>query len=136
MKKCIQQLQRQYKTTSYLDDFIKLVKNPEEAIEFFNQPQFFPSKYGLQLKNWISNNNSVTKSISEDLQLIRNTKQVEVEPNTERSSVLGLQWTLLMIDFNCAEVRTKKFKQLKSKMGSSRLSRTPEVLVEVKLALK
>ena len=77
-----------------MDDFIKSVKTPEVAIEVFNQLQLFPSKHGLELKNWISNNDAVTKATPEGLKLIRNIKQVEVQPNTERSSVLGLQWTV------------------------------------------
>ena len=36
----------------------------------------------------------VTKAIPEDLRSISDTKQVEVEPNKESSSVLGLQWTI------------------------------------------
>ena len=47
------------------------------------------------MKKWISNNDAVTEAIPEDLKSISNTKQVEVEPNTEVSSVLGLQWTVI-----------------------------------------
>ena len=75
----------------YLDGFIKSVETPEEAIEVFNQLQPLLSRHEFQLKKWISNNYAVTKTIPEDLKSISNTKQVEVEPNTEGSSVLGLQ---------------------------------------------
>ena len=75
----------------YMDDFIKSVETPEEAIEVFNQLQPLLSRHGFELKKWISNNDAVTKAIPEDLKSINNTKQVEVEPNTEGSSVLGLQ---------------------------------------------
>ena len=78
----------------YMDDFIKSVETPEEAIEVFNQLQPLLSQHGFELKKWISNNDAVTKAIPEDLKSISNTKQVEVEPNTEGSSVLGLQWTV------------------------------------------
>ena len=37
----------------------------------------------------------VTNAIQEDLRSISNTKRVEVEPNKEGSSVLGLQWTII-----------------------------------------
>ena len=47
------------------------------------------------MKKWISNNDAVTEVTPEDLKSISNTKQVEVEPNTEGSSVLGLQWTVI-----------------------------------------
>ena len=82
-------------TNFYMDNFIKSVETPEEAIEVFNQLQFLLSQHGFDLKKWISNNDAVTKAIPEDLKSISNTKQVEVEPNTEGSSVLGLQWTVI-----------------------------------------
>ena len=43
---------------------------------------------------WISNNDAIIEEIPEDLKSISNTKQVEVEPNTELYSVLRLQWTV------------------------------------------
>ena len=78
----------------YLDYFIKSVETPEEAIEVFNQLQPLFSQHGFELKMWISNNDAVTEAIAVDLKSISNTKQVEVEPNTEGSSVLALQWTV------------------------------------------
>ena len=82
----------------HVDDFIKSVATPEEAIEVFNQLQPLLSRHGFQLKKWISNNEADTKGIPEDLKSISNTKQVEVEPNTEGSSVLGLQ--SIVIDYS------------------------------------
>ena len=78
-----------------MDDFIKSVETPEEAIEIFDQLQPLLSRHGFELKKWVRNNEAVNKAIPEDLKSISNTKQVEVEPNTERSSVLGLQWTVI-----------------------------------------
>ena len=78
----------------YKDGFIKSVKISAEAIEVFNQLQLFLSQRGFELKKWTSNNDAVTEAIPEDLQSISNTKQVELEPNTEGSSVLGLQWSV------------------------------------------
>ena len=78
-----------------MDDFIKSVETPEEAIEVFNQLQPLLSRHGLELKKWISNSDAVTKATPEDLKSISNTKQVEVEPNTKGFSVLGLQWTVI-----------------------------------------
>ena len=43
----------------------------------------------------IRNNYAVSKAIPEDLISISNTKQVEVEPNTEGSLVLGQQWIVI-----------------------------------------
>ena len=78
----------------YMDDFIKSVETPEEAIEVFNQLQPLLSQHGCELKKWISNDDAVTEAIPEDLKSTSNTKQVEVEPSTEGSSALGLQWTV------------------------------------------
>ena len=78
-----------------MDDFIKSVEIPEEAIKVFNQLQPLLSQHGFELKKWISKNDAVTKAIPEDLKSISNMKQFEVKPNTEGSSVLGLQWTLI-----------------------------------------
>ena len=77
----------------YVDDFIKSVETPEEAIEVFNQQQFLHPLHEFELKKWISNNDGVTKAIPEDLKSISSTKQVKVEPKTEGSRVLGIQWT-------------------------------------------
>ena len=77
-----------------IDNFIKSVETPEEAIEVFNQLQLRLSQPGFELKKWISNNDAFTKAILERLKSISNTKQVEVEPNMEGFSVLGLQRTV------------------------------------------
>ena len=98
----------------YMDDFIKSVETPEEAIEFFNQLQLLPSQHGFQLKKWVSNNDAVTESIPEDLKSISNTKQVEVEPNTEGSSVLGLRWTVTDDSLQaCRQTKRVQIKKLK-----------------------
>ena len=78
----------------YMDDFIKSVETSEEAIEVFNQLQPLLSRHGFELKKRTSNNEAVTEAIPEDLKSISNTKQVELEPNTEGPSVLGLQWAV------------------------------------------
>ena len=78
----------------YMDDFIKSVETPEEAIKVFKQLQPLLSKHGFELKKWITNSDVVTNAIPEDLRSISKTKQVEVEPSQEGSTVLGLQWTI------------------------------------------
>ena len=77
----------------YMGDFNKSVETPEEAIEVFRQLRYLLLQHGFQLSKWISNSEEVCKAIPVDLKSISNTKQVEVEPNTEGFSVLGLQWT-------------------------------------------
>ena len=78
----------------YMDDFIKSVETPEEAIKVFKQLQPLLSKHGFELKKWITNSDAVTTAIPEDLRSISKTKQVEIEPSQEGSSVLGFQWTI------------------------------------------
>ena len=78
---------------SYMNDFIKSVETQEEAIEFFNQPQPLLSQHRFELKKLIKNNDAVSEAIP-DLKSISNTKHVEVEPNTEESLVLEMQWTV------------------------------------------
>ena len=71
--------------TFHMDDFIKSVETPEAGFEVFNQLKPCLSQHGSEPKKWISNNDAVTKAIPEDLKSISNTKQVEMEPNTEGS---------------------------------------------------
>ena len=49
----------------YMDDFIKSVETPEEAINVFKQLQPLLSKHGFEL--WITNSDVVTNAIPEDL---------------------------------------------------------------------
>ena len=84
-----------------MDDFIKSVETPEEAIELFNQLHPLLSQHGFEIKNWINNSDAVTEAIPEDLKSISNTKQIELEPNMEGSSVLGRQWT---VEDDCLQV--------------------------------
>ena len=42
----------------------------------------------------MSNNIEVTATIPEEMKSISNTKHFKMEPNTEGSSTLGIQWTV------------------------------------------
>ena len=77
-----------------MDDFIKSLATPEKAIKVFNQLKPLLSQHGFELKKCIRKKEAVTEAIPEYLKSIINTKQVELEPNTEGFSVLGLQWTV------------------------------------------
>ena len=77
----------------YMDDFIKSVKTPEEAINVFKQLQPLLSKHEFEVKKWIINSDVVTNAIPEDLRSISD-KKFEMEPSKEVSSVLGLKWTI------------------------------------------
>ena len=79
----------------YMDDFIESAKTPEEAVKVFKQLQHLLSKRGFELKKWITNSDVVTTAIPEDLRSISNTKQVELEPGKDGSSVPGLQCTII-----------------------------------------
>ena len=92
----------------YMDDFIKSVETTEKAIQVFSQIQPLLSQHGFQMKKWISNNDAVTEAIQEDLKSISNTKQVEFEPNTEGSSMLGLQWTVTDDNFQLCRGTNKE----------------------------
>ena len=76
---------------TYLSEFPNLVKTSDEAIEVFYQLQYFPSQHANELKKWIKNNEAVTETISEHLQSISKTKELEVGLNTEGSTLIGLQ---------------------------------------------
>ena len=78
----------------YMGDLIESVETAEEGIEVFNQLQPLLSKHGFELKKWISNNDEVKAVIPEGLKSISNTKQVDIEPNAQGSSLLGLQWNV------------------------------------------
>ena len=93
----------------YMDDFIKSVETPEEAIKVFKQLQHLLSKHGFELKKWITDSDLVTNANPEDLRSIINTKQVEVEPNKESSSVLWLQWTITDDSLQVFRGTSKKF---------------------------
>ena len=79
----------------YMDDFIKSVETPEEAIKVFKQLHPLLSKHGFEQRKWITNSDVVTNAIPVDLRSISNTKQVGIQPSKEGSSVLGLQWTII-----------------------------------------
>ncbi|XP_075266378.1 uncharacterized protein LOC142358697 [Convolutriloba macropyga] len=68
----------------YMDDFIKSVDTPEGVIEPFSQLRHLLSNQKLELKK-------AFKAIPADLKSISNKNYVEIEPNFEGPSVLGLQ---------------------------------------------
>ena len=61
------------------------------------------------MKKSISNNDAVTEAIPEDLKSISNMKQVDMEPNTEGFSVLGLQWAVTEDSLQVCRGRNKQF---------------------------
>ena len=73
-----------------MDNLIKSVDTTEEAVEVSQQLQSQPSQHEFELKNWIDNNDSVTEATPEELKSISKTRQDEMEPNTEKSSMVEL----------------------------------------------
>ena len=71
---------------------IKSVKLPEGAIVVYNQLPLLLSKHDFDVKKWIYIYDEAKASIPEKLKSSFKSKQVDVEPNTEGSSLLGLQW--------------------------------------------
>ena len=75
-----------------MDNFIKSVDTPDEAIDVFKQLQPLLLKHGFELKKCITKSNDVTEEILEDLRSTSDTRQVKVEPSMVGSAVLGLRW--------------------------------------------
>ena len=94
----------------YMDDFIKSVDTPEEAIKIFKQLQPLLSKHGFELKKRITNSEVVTNAIPEDLRSISNTKQVEVDPARKVHPCLGFSGRLSMIVYRFVEEQAKKLR--------------------------
>ena len=78
----------------YMDDFMKSFQTVEEGKQIFRQLQPLLSKYGFELKKWISNEESINELIPEDLRSKSAVKKIEIDPTAEDPSVLGLQWSI------------------------------------------
>ena len=77
----------------YMDNFIKSIHTPDEAINVFKQLQPLLLKHVFELKNWITNCSKLTEEFSEDMKSISNIMQVEVVYRKVGSSVVLLQCT-------------------------------------------
>ena len=96
----------------YMDDFIKLVETPEEAIEVFRQLRHLFSQHGFQLTKWISNSDEVCKATPVDLNQSATRSKLKWSPIKREFQYLDYNGLLLMIVFKSAEVRTKKLTPL------------------------
>ena len=76
-----------------MDDFIKSFQTVEEGKQIFRQLQPLLSKYGFELKKWISNEESINELIPEDLRSKRAVTKIEIDPTAE-DPVLGLPWAI------------------------------------------
>ena len=81
----------------YMDDLVKSVDTPQEAIECYQQLTATLKRSGFALKKWASNSSEVIDVIPEEDRAESN----ELFLPAESSSILGLEWK---IDEDCLQV--------------------------------
>ena len=74
----------------YIDDFLKSVRTPQEAIEIYQKVRDILIKGGFNLTKWITSDNEVKSQIPETDRSTKNVKTLEAEPQS--SSILELNW--------------------------------------------
>ena len=75
-----------------MDDFLKSVKTPQEAIEIYRKVRDILSKGGFKLKKWITSDEEVKSHIPETDRSTKVVKTLEDEPQS--SSILDLNWNV------------------------------------------
>ena len=76
----------------YMDDFLKSVRTPQEAIEIYQKVRDILIKGGFKLTKWIISDEEVKSHIPETDRSKKVVKTCEAEPQS--SSILGLNWNL------------------------------------------
>ena len=76
----------------YMDDFLKSVRTPQEAIEIYKKGREILNKGGFNLTKWITSDVEVKSQIPETDSSKKVLKTVEAEPQS--SSILGLNWNV------------------------------------------
>ena len=76
----------------YMDDFLKSIRTPQEAIEIYQKVREILSKDGFNLTKWITSENDVKSQIPEAGRSTKVVKTFEAEPQS--SSTLGLNWNV------------------------------------------
>ena len=74
----------------YMDDFLKSVRTPREAIEIYQKVRDILIKGGFNLTKWITSDDEVKSQIPETDRSTKVVKTFEAEPQS--SSILGLNW--------------------------------------------
>ncbi|XP_075263604.1 uncharacterized protein LOC142355283 [Convolutriloba macropyga] len=74
----------------YMDDSIKSVRTPQEAIEIYQKVREVLSKGGFDLTNWLTSDEEVKSQIPEADRPTKVVKTFEDQPQS--SSILGLNW--------------------------------------------
>ena len=76
----------------YMDDFLKSVRTPQEAIEIYQKVRDILIKVGFNLTKWITSDEEVKSQIPERDRSTKVVKIFEAEPQS--SSILGLNWNV------------------------------------------
>ena len=76
----------------YMDDFLKSVRTPQEAIEIFQKVRHILIKCGFNLTKWLTSDDEVKSRIPETDRSTKVVKTFEAEPQS--SSILGLNWNV------------------------------------------
>ena len=76
----------------YMDDLVKSVDTPQQAIECYRQVVETLKRSGFTLKKWASNCREVTENIPLENRLEANEVMLNAEPTS--SSILGLEWKI------------------------------------------
>ena len=76
----------------YMDDFLKSVRTPQEAIEIYQKVRDILIKGGFNLTKWKTSDDEVKSQIPETDTSTKVVKTFEAEPQS--SSILGLNWSV------------------------------------------
>ena len=75
----------------YMDDFLKSVRTPQEAMEIYQKVREILNKGGFKLTKWITSDDNKSQIPETD----RSTKVVKTfEAESQSSSILGLNWNV------------------------------------------
>ena len=76
----------------YMDDFLKSVRRPQEAVEIYQKVRDNLIKGGFNLTKWITSDDEVNSQIPETDRSTEAVKTLEAEPQS--SAILGLSWNV------------------------------------------
>ena len=85
-------LVRTFQRNFYMDDFLKSVRTPQEAIEIYQKVRDILIKGGFDLTKWITSDEEVKTQIPEADRTTKIVKTFEAEPQS--SSILELNWNV------------------------------------------
>ena len=76
----VESLDTTFNRNFYLDDFLKSVRTPQEAMEIYKKIRDILVKVGFNLTKWITSENEVKSQISETGKSTEVVKFLEAEP--------------------------------------------------------